>query len=302
VRCPFLSEETVRSCLAAPYRKPLPVASIAAGDERCTSPSFTGCTLARQNLETLEGGRCPLVSESLVQFCTASAVHTYVPWSDAQGSRCRGPAHRYCSAYLEVAAPGSAAAADTSAGSTEPAGPADELSPVEQGLAFTENHFWCDESDTDLHVGIDRFAADVLGTVDWVRFGALKGRRRPIVVLGVGDDELTLVYPAALEVSRCNVHLRNHPEDLTRDPYGAGWLFEAARTGDWRPEKLRHGDEAAHWLREERHRLTHFVQSCMSRGPIGSAHAGDGGTPVRGLARCLDGASAIDLYAEFFRA
>lgn len=299
--CPFLSEETVRFCLVAPYRKPLPVTSIAAGDERCTSPAFAGCAVARLSLEKIAGARCPLVAESLVQFCTAAAVHTYVPWSDAQGSRCRGSGHRYCPEYLEVAVPGSAAAANRPGHEAVGSG-ADDLSAIEQELAFTDNHFWCDEGDGDVHVGIDRFAAEVLGSVEGVRFTAGNARRRPIVVLTLGAVDLTLVYPAALEVTRCNVHLRTHPEDLTRDPYGAGWLFEALRTSDSRPSHLRRGEEAWVWLRDERRRLVRFVQSSMMRGTDGVAHAADGGTPTFGLARCLNRVGVLNLFTEFFRA
>jgi glycine cleavage system H lipoate-binding protein len=299
MRCPFLSEETVRFCLVAPYRKLLPVTAIAAGAERCTSAAFKLCSQAKKSLDhELEGDRCPLVAESLVQFCTASAVHTYVPWSDAQGTRCRGTGHRYCNAYLELSAPGSAAR--TEPRQTSQATSDETPSPqVEPELAYTDNHLWTDERDDDVHVGIDDFAADVLGSVERVSFPAGTGRRKPIVVLTVGGVDLTLVYPAALEVTRCNLHLRAHPEDLTREPYGAGWLFEARRVADWKPPRLRRGAEAASWLRDERRRLTSFVQASMGRA-ADAALAGDGGEPAAGLARTLDRVGLLNLFTEFF--
>ncbi|HXY41829.1 MAG TPA: hypothetical protein VEQ10_19295 [Vicinamibacteria bacterium] len=100
MRCPFLREEQVKSCQAAPFRKSLARASVRSDLERCSSPAHVDCRVAPRSHEAHPSPEhCPFLKESLVQFCALTPLPIYVPWSDSPELRCAHSGHRSCELF-----------------------------------------------------------------------------------------------------------------------------------------------------------------------------------------------------------
>jgi glycine cleavage system H lipoate-binding protein len=310
VRCPFLREEQVKSCQAAPFRKSLARSAATGQGERCTSADHASCPVAPRAREAHpDASRCPFLRESLVQFCAASPRPTYVPWSESPDLRCAHDGHRFCELFL-------AAAGAAARGPALPCPDHPEESetavvdgvPVPGWLAFSDNHLWLDEGDDGLcHVGVDAFLARMVGSVERLTFLTVRGEVRPAVVLTVRGVDLTLVFPRALPLVAANTRLRSSLDRLTGDPYGLGWLF----TARWnegrraRPEPpldagLRRGRAAREWMRSEVHRLNAVVHDRLIPRSLGMALPADGGDVAPGFLRHLDHEDVLRLFAAFF--
>jgi glycine cleavage system H protein len=98
-------------------------------------------------------------------------------------------------------------------------------------LHYTNDHEWLRDSGATCAVGITQFAVEQLGDitlVDLPRVGDLvtKGQRFGTVesVKSVSD----LYAPVSGTVAKINEALRDSPELVNQDPYGAGWMIELA--------------------------------------------------------------------------
>ena len=304
MRCPFLREEQVKSCQASPFRKSLARSAARADMERCSSPLHVGCSVARQSHEAHPSpSRCPFLQESLVQFCAATPLPQYVPWSSSPELRCAHGGHRYCELF--------AAASGASAGLTAPPGAGDTRTHLAAGvpmpgwLLYAPNHLWLDPGDDGVcHVGIDAFVAQLVGAVERLAFLTLKGTLRPAVVLTVRGVDLTLVFPETLAIVSANTRLRSSLERLGADPYGHGWLFEARRPAQDRPDRragepLCSGGAAREWMAGEVRRVSELVHArLVSR--RGERVAADGGRFAPDLLAHLDREEILRLFAELF--
>jgi len=307
MRCPFLREEQVKSCQAAPFRKSLARSSARVDLERCSSPAHASCPVACQSHEAHPSpSRCPFLQESLVQFCAATPVPAYVPWSSSPELRCGHGGHRYCELF--------AAASGAPVGCLD--APAHDAAPREVAgvpmpgwLSYAPNHLWLDPGDDGVcHVGIDAFVAQLVGAVDALAFLTPRGAARPTVVLTVRGVDLTLVYPTVLVIVSANTRLRSSLDRLTADPYGLGWLFEARLPGDGLqerradaqdPDGLLRGEAAREWMAHEVRRASAIVHNRLLSGR-GERLAADGGRFAPDLLRQLDREEALRLFAELF--
>jgi glycine cleavage system H protein len=102
---------------------------------------------------------------------------------------------------------------------------------IPSSFRYTPDHEWLEPLGEDLYrMGITEYAQDQLGDVVFVETGAA-GR---IVDAGavVAEVESTksvgeIYAPTRLEVVAVNEVLKDRPELVNQEPYGAGWLFEA---------------------------------------------------------------------------
>jgi len=307
VRCPFLREEQVKSCQAAPFRKSI-ARSVATGPgERCTSAGHRSCPAARESHEAHpDASRCPFLRESLVQFCAAAPRTTYVPWSESPDLRCSRDGHRFCETFLAAAgAAGRGPALPT--GDPEEAGTAvvDGV-PVPGWLFYADNHMWLDVGDDGLcHLGVDAFLTGIVGEVQRLTFLTLKGDARPAVVLTASGVDLTCVFPRRLTLVAANTRLRSGLDRLVRDPYGLGWLFSARWKdghGDGRPrpptDGLRNERAAREWMASEVSRQCALVHEHLRA--RGATLLADGGRPAPGLLRHLEREEVLRLLAALF--
>src|SRR5512140_2425531 len=210
MRCPFLREEQVKSCQAAPFRKSLARSAAQADSERCSTPAYRGCPMLRQSHEAHPiPSRCPFLSEALAQFCAATPATTYVPWSSSPEQRCEHDGHRFCGVFLDArgadARRPAAIAADSGAARTDLVAGV----PMPGWLFYAESHLWLDAGEGGIgHVGIDAFVAQLLGKIERLAFVAVKGTVPPAVTLTVRGVSLTLRFPRPLPLVAANLRLR----------------------------------------------------------------------------------------------
>ena len=310
MRCPFLREEQVKSCQAAPFRNSLARSAATGEGERCTSPKHASCPVAPHSREAHpDASRCPFLRESLVQFCAASPRASHVPWSESEDLRCAHDGHRFCVLFLAAAGAAARGPALPAPDYPEEAETAvvDGI-PVPGWLFYADNHMWLDQGDDGLcHVGVDAFLARLVGKVERLTFLTVKGDVRPAVVLTVRGVDLTLVFARPLPLVAANTRLRSGLEHLTADPYGLGWLF----TARWdegrrrRPEPpltagLRRGRAAREWMASEVRRLSTVVHERFVPRQSGMALPADGGDPAPGFLKHLEHEDVLQLFAAFF--
>jgi glycine cleavage system H lipoate-binding protein len=202
-------------------------------------------------------------------------VAPLVPFSESTLSRCAGAGHRFCESYLALARP-------NRSGET----------PVD--LLFAPNHMWLSVSEEGMcHLGLDAFAANVAHPVERVTFVTAAGTRRPTIALQVEGIEWPMTFPNPMLIRNVNTGLQTHPDRLSEDPYGTGWLFEGWEIPDRTRTGLIAGPAAAAWITEERRRLSRFVNDTQGL-------CADGGEAARGIAHLLPRGVVVALFQQFF--
>jgi glycine cleavage system H lipoate-binding protein len=99
-----------------------------------------------------------------------------------------------------------------------------------EGVAYHPGHTWAlDRGNGRIRIGLDEFASSLLGRVvridvpprgRWVRQGE-KGW-----TMATPHGEAAMLAPAEGEIVAVNDKAVAHPETVSKDPYGAGWLLE----------------------------------------------------------------------------
>jgi glycine cleavage system H lipoate-binding protein len=270
--CPFLKEGRARYCHAAPVQKLILDGPGAADGGRCASEDYRQCEWVTS--EAAQQDHCPHLEEIRVQYCGVSPVTKLVPFSDSELSSCTSNSYRYCDSYLLLARP--------------------HASTPRPHLLYSSNHFWLDAEESGLcHIGIDRFLAEVAGSVDGVTFATLHGTHCPALALTVHGVEWPICFPNPLMIQKVNTRVRSDPVRLAADPYGSGWLFEGWELPGRTRAGLVSGPQAAAWQTEERQRLAREIH-------ITHAPGCDGGTPVHGVAQFLSRQHLVCLFQHFF--
>jgi glycine cleavage system H lipoate-binding protein len=291
MHCPFLQEARVRFCHAASFRKML-MQSVPAGAERCSSPSYTECSVYRSHAGAAAvaieeaGVRCPYLHESMVQMCAAASASRPVPWSESTLIRCGQSGYRFCEVYLAFAHPLPS--------------PEDDAEGIElpRALRYTPNHMWLDVADDgSWRVGVDGLLAHALGRLDSVEFLTETGLLRPAAVLTGGQTELHAAFPHELPVAACNSYVRADPSRVTESPYTSGWLFRGDRLPGM-PSGLIPGDKAREWMLREMTQVAAFAHDQVAQVTAGTM--ADGGMPERGFVAQLPRAERLRFVNTFF--
>ena len=294
MRCPFLQEAEVESCGQSLLRKLIVRKQENQAFERCTTAAHVDCPIYPTHAEGAGlSERCPYLRSSLVQYCSASPVTKFVPYSEELLSRCGRDTFRYCDVYLTIAHP------------TAPDTPNVDGVLVPQWLLYAPNHMWLDAGEDGLcHVGIDGLLAKVLQSVDRITFLTTRGEQRPAAILTIGGIDLQILFPNALRITATNSYLRANPAKLTTDPYRVGWLFEGTAVGDDPATAtaglLTGGEAATQWMTGEVDRLSHFVHTLTAGPHEDYALMADGGSFSSDLLTHLDRAQTHDLFHAFF--
>ena len=107
------------------------------------------------------------------------------------------------------------------------------MSSFPTDLRYTQDHEWLRAAGSAWRVGITQFAVDQLGDitlVDLPKEGDLvtKGQRFGTIesVKSVSD----LYAPVSGKVTAVNGSLKDSPEQVNAEPYGAGWMIELEPT------------------------------------------------------------------------
>lgn len=300
MKCPFLKEAEVKSCIASPYKKMILRTGGLENQERCSSNDWILCPAAKSEYQDhKDTNHCPFLHESLVQSCSATPTSKLIPYSESVLSRCGTESHLYCEAFLSMA------------------GPEEELErhdreydlPETDSLFHSRNHMWIRiHEDGSCHIGIDRFLATLLRHVETLSFVTTKSFCFPTVVLRVRGVDLQLVFPHRIELISVNSYLRARPSRVTSHPYTLGWLFEGKNPGIFSTRGnvptqsgLIRGHRATKWIDRESIRLADYV-----RNEILSARSNefstmlDGGMVSEDLIAHLTREEMLQLFNEFF--
>lgn len=114
-------------------------------------------------------------------------------------------------------------------------------------MRFTRDHEWVRADGDHLVVGITDYAQDALGDIVFVDLP--EAGRRAAAGEALAEVESTktvaqVMAPVAGEVVAVNGDLRDHPETVNTDPFGAGWFLRLRPDDPAAPEALM--DEAAY--------------------------------------------------------
>jgi glycine cleavage system H lipoate-binding protein len=153
---------------------------------------------------------------------------------------------------------------------------------IPEGYAFHPGHTWVvAEGGENARVGLDSFAANLLGKIDhvdvtganrWVRQG------QKLATLTCGGQTFDLVSPVEGVVMGVNKDLAQDPGLLTNEPYQAGWIA-MIKSPDLtlNRKNLVQGAMVAPWLQNNVTRLNGMV------GELAPTLAADGGMALPGL-------------------
>lgn len=103
------------------------------------------------------------------------------------------------------------------------------MSEVPQELRYSEEHEWLRVEGPEGVVGISAHAAERMGDVVFVELPELGTRVSAGDTFGVIESPKAmadLYAPATGEVIEINGQLEEHPEFVSEDPYGAGWMIK----------------------------------------------------------------------------
>jgi len=94
-------------------------------------------------------------------------------------------------------------------------------------LRYSREHEWVRVDGSGAAIGITSFAADELGDIVFVELPAVGARLTQFAAFGVVESVKAvsdLFAPISGAVTEVNEALRNSPELLNSDPFGAGWI------------------------------------------------------------------------------
>jgi glycine cleavage system H lipoate-binding protein len=171
------------------------------------------------------------------------------------------------------------------------------------GLFYGSGHTWARlEANGTVRVGIDDFARRLLGRIDRIEVpptGTKLGPRDAALVVRQQGKSAAFASPVEGFVCAVNEAVLRDPASLRGDLFGSGWLLqlEPRRLAD-NLRRLRVGDEARGWLREEVVRLRDFLAGQVTATAVG-ATLQDGGLPVEGMLEHLDDKAWERFESEF---
>jgi glycine cleavage system H protein len=105
---------------------------------------------------------------------------------------------------------------------------------VPSDLRYTKDHEWLRADGNEGVVGITDFAQDALGDVVFVELPAVGTVLKTGQTFGVVESNKTvsdLFAPVDGTVVAVNEALRDTPEVVNQDPYGAGWMVRLSVSG-----------------------------------------------------------------------
>jgi glycine cleavage system H lipoate-binding protein len=166
-------------------------------------------------------------------------------------------------------------------------------------LRYHPGHTWAlGESPNLMRVGLDDFAARLIGKVDrvnlpergrWIRQG------QKLVTIYRDGSKAEVVSPMEGIVTDVNEAVARDPALALRDPYGEGWLV-TVQSPDAKTNfrNLLGGALARKWMEEAALRLQNRMPA------LAGAVAQDGGVAVSDLAKDLPEQTWSELTREFF--
>lgn len=172
---------------------------------------------------------------------------------------------------------------------------------IPKGYWFHPGHTWSLKENTDdARIGIDSFAANLIGTIDridvigenrWVRQG------QKIMTIHCGKTAIDLVSPVEGVITAINHDAIEDPRTVVHDPYEKGWIA-TLKSPDLpiNQKNLVQGPMVPVWMQNCLTRMTLMVPE------LASTMTADGGMPEAGLLMRVDPEVRQSLLREFFLA
>ncbi len=169
---------------------------------------------------------------------------------------------------------------------------------VPQGYCFHPGHTWAlDEGSQMARVGMDGFAANLLGKIDrievvglnrWVRQG------QKLMTVTHEGTSVDLLAPVEGVVTSVNGNVLRDPNCVAGDPYKDGWIcvMKAPDTST-NIKNLVQGSMVAPWMQNNFSRLNAMTAAA-------GATAQDGGIPMAGLLDRVSSELRQRIVKEFF--
>jgi len=170
---------------------------------------------------------------------------------------------------------------------------------IPKDYGFHPGHTWVmREGDDNARVGLDSFAADLIGKIEhmdiispgrWVRQG------QPLVHLQAAGVSFDLLSPVEGVVVALNKDVLDHPELATADPYKDGWIA-TLKSPDLptNQKNLLHGSMVAPWMHYNVSRLNSALTA------MNPALAQDGGVPLEQVLTRVEPNTRQKLLKDFF--
>jgi len=180
-----------------------------------------------------------------------------------------------------------------------------EWCQVPEGVHLANQHIWIKPDPAGgLEIGADALIAHAIGAVQRIilpKVGDQVAAGQPLFRLE--RNGCAVKIPAALtgRVMSVNGRLRAHPDLLSSDPYGSGWVCSLVplRVEQPGPRAIRFGEQAVTWLAQEATRFADFILGQTPPDLALGATNLDGGFPAVG---CLGelGPAAWSAFEDSF--
>ena len=172
---------------------------------------------------------------------------------------------------------------------------------IAKGYAFHPGHTWLsDEGHQNARIGLDAFAANLIGQIDSIDFAELnrwvrQGQR--LCIITRNGRKIEMLSPVEGVLTSINEDLRSNPGLVAGDPYGAGWLCTIkAPELAINMKNLLQGPIVPAWMQNSVARVGEMLSHM---GPM-PALAQDGGVPIKGLLFQVSPEVQQKLTKEFF--
>lgn len=170
---------------------------------------------------------------------------------------------------------------------------------IPKGYCFHPGHTWVlDEGRQNARIGMDSFAANLLGKIDrievaglnrWVRQG------QKLMTLTHEGTQIDLLSPVEGVITAVNHEAIKNPSLVLEDPYKNGWIcIVKSPEITTNVKNLVQGPLVGPWLQNSVSRVASMAQQ------MAPALAQDGGVPVHGILGQLDPGSQRKMIQEFF--
>ncbi len=170
---------------------------------------------------------------------------------------------------------------------------------IPKDYCFHPGHTWALREDAeDVLVGMDGFAADLMGKIDKIEIvGATRWVRQgqKLMTIHAGGLSFDLVSPVEGVVMAVNQDIVHNPALALTDPYKDGWVARLkAPDFNTNQKNLMQKTMVAPWMHYNQTRLNAAVAT------LNPAMAQDGGVPLSGLLQRVQPELQQKLITDFF--
>jgi len=169
---------------------------------------------------------------------------------------------------------------------------------VPEGVSYHPGHTWAHTEGEGLAaVGVDDFAQKLIGKIDKVvlpQVGDTVRQGEKAWTLVIDGKSIDMLSPVSGEVVEVNAGLAESAQAINDDPYGAWMVKVQSPKLSVSLKNLLSGVMAQKWTETAVENL--FAKAHVEMGAV----AGDGGSPVSGVAKNLDPEHWDEVAKEFF--